>query len=116
MIIVEGILLLAVPEVRELFDLKIFVHTDDDIRVLRRMERDIYERSRDFESIKEQYLATVKPMHDLFVEPSKQFADVIIPKGGRNEVALNLLIAKLNEYFALYPPTPDSDRICGQAH
>jgi uridine kinase len=95
-ILVEGILLLAIPEIRELFDVKIFVHTDDDIRMLRRIERDIKERGRSFDSVKEQYLKTVKPMHDLFVEPSKQYADIIVPKGGHNEVAVNLLIAKLN--------------------
>ncbi len=96
LIIVEGILLFAAPEVRDLFDMKIYVDTDDDIRVLRRIERDIKERARDFESVKEQYLVTVKPMHDAFVEPSKQYADIIVPKGGRNQVALSLILAKLN--------------------
>lgn len=96
-IIVEGILLFAVPEVSELFDLKIFVDADDDIRFLRRMERDIHERSRTIAQVKEQYLHTVKPMHDAFVAPSKQHADVIIPKGGYNEVALGMILAKINE-------------------
>lgn len=100
LIIVEGILLFAAPEVRDLFDVKIYVDTDDDIRVLRRIERDIKERSRDFESVKNQYIATVKPMHDAFVEPSKQYADIIIPRGGRNQVALSLILAKLKEDLA----------------
>jgi uridine kinase len=98
-VIVEGILLFAVPEIRELCDMKIFVDTDDDIRLLRRIERDIKERSRDLVSVKEQYLATVKPMHDLFVEPSKEFADLIIPRGGHNAVALEMILSQLKESF-----------------
>ncbi len=82
-ILVEGILLYAVSEVRELFDLKIFIDTDDDIRILRRLERDIQERGRDFNSVKNQYLTTVKPMHSKFVEPTKVQADVVI--WGTNE-------------------------------
>lgn len=97
-ILVEGILLLAAPEIRDLLDIKIFVDTDDDVRVLRRIERDMKERSRDFNSVKEQYLRTVKPMHDAFVEPSKKYADVIIPEGGHNEVALSLIFAKLSQF------------------
>jgi len=96
-IIVEGILLFAVPEVRNLFDIKIFVDTDDDVRLLRRIERDIRERSRDFISIRDQYLNTVKPMHDAFVEPSKKHADLIIPKGGENQTALSVIVSKLKE-------------------
>ncbi len=96
-ILVEGILLLASPEVRDLFDIKIFVDTDDDVRILRRIERDMKERSRDFASIRNQYLETVKPMHDTFVEPSKKYADVIIPEGGHNQVAMSLILAKLNQ-------------------
>lgn len=87
-VLVEGILLLAAPELRDLFDIKIFVDTNDDVRVLRRIERDMKERSRDFESIKEQYLTTVKPMHDAFVAPSKKYADVIFPEGGVETVSL----------------------------
>jgi len=94
-IIVEGILLFAVPEVRDLLDLKIFVDTDGDIRVLRRLERDINERGRDFSGVKAQYLSTVKPMHDAFVEPSKKFADIIVPAHSDNEIALSLVLAKL---------------------
>lgn len=96
-IIVEGILLFAVPEVRNLFDIKLFVDTDDDVRLLRRIERDIHERSRSLTSVRDQYLATVKPMHDAFVEPSKQHADLIVPQGGENVTALSLIISKLRE-------------------
>lgn len=98
-VLVEGTLLLAVPEVRDLFDIKIFVDIDDDIRILRRIERDMKERSRDFNSIKEQYLQTVKPMHNAFVEPSKKYADVIFLEGGHNQVqiATSLILAKLRE-------------------
>lgn len=96
-VLVEGILLLAAPEVRDLFDIKIFVDTDDDIRVLRRIERDIQERSRDFVGVKEQYLKTVKPMHHIFVEPSKKYADIIVPGEEHNQVAIDLVLAKLRE-------------------
>ena len=78
LILVEGILLLAVPEVKDVFDLRIFIDTDDDIRILRRLERDLLERDRDFNSVKTQYLSTVKPMHNQFVEPSKNQADVVV--------------------------------------
>jgi uridine kinase len=92
-IIVEGILLLAMSEIRELFDLKIFIDADDDIRLLRRIERDITERGREFSSVKAQYLSTVKPMHLQFVEPSKGFADVIIPGVGDNSAAMGLILS-----------------------
>jgi uridine kinase len=92
-ILVEGILLFAVPEIRELCDLKVFVETDDDIRLLRRIERDMKERARDFSSIRDQYMTTVKPMHDAFVEPSKRFADVIIPTLVRNTNGVALIIS-----------------------
>ena len=102
LIIVEGILLFALEELRDLFDLKIFVDTDDDIRVIRRIERDMHERARDFPSIQKQYLATVKPMHDAFVEPTKQYADVIVPRGGDNLIALDMNVAKLRmDLFSL---------------
>ncbi len=97
LIIVEGILLFAADEVRDLFDLKIFVDTDSDTRVLRRIERDIRERGRDFAGVQAQYLETVKPMHDAFVEPSKKYADVIIPEGGHNETALKMIYSRLRE-------------------
>ncbi|MBX9923953.1 MAG: uridine kinase [Rhabdochlamydiaceae bacterium] len=96
-VIVEGILLFATDEVRDLFDIKIFVETDDDVRVLRRIERDMKERSRDFNSVKEQYLNTVKPMHTAFVEPSKKYADIVILEGGRNLVAIDLIVSKLKD-------------------
>lgn len=96
-VLVEGILLLAVPEIRDLFDIKIFVDTDEDIRALRRIDRDIKERGRDFNGVVEQYVKTVKPMHDAFVEPSKKHADIIIPGENHTEVALNLILAKLRE-------------------
>ena len=92
LIIVEGILLLAVPSVQEIFDLKIFIDTDDDVRILRRLERDLLERGRDFDSVKTQYLSTVKPMHNQFVEPSKNQADVVIWGVNENfEVATGLI-------------------------
>lgn len=99
-VIIEGILLLAVPEIRELLDLKIYVDNQDDIRLLRRVERDIRERGRDFDSIKEQYTKTVKPMHTAFVEPSKWFADLIIPTVYDNGVAINSLLTTLRANMA----------------
>ena len=98
-IIVEGILIFAVPEIRELFDIKIFVDTDADEMLLRRMERDIKERGRTFESVRDQYLSTVKPMYLEFAEPSKRYSDVIIPRGGENKVAINMVIAKMKRYL-----------------
>jgi uridine kinase len=98
-IIVEGILIFAVPEIRELFDVKIFVDTDADEMLLRRIERDIKERGRTFDSVKMQYLTTVKPMYLEFAEPSKRYADIIIPRGGENKIAINMVIAKLKRYL-----------------
>lgn len=98
-IIVEGILIFAVPEIRELFDVKIFVDTDADEMLLRRIERDINERGRTFDSVKTQYLTTVKPMYLEFAEPSKRYADIIIPRGGENKIAINMIIAKLKRYL-----------------
>lgn len=98
-IIVEGILIFAIPEIRELFDVKIFVDTDADEMILRRIERDMNERGRSFESVKNQYLNTVKPMYLEFCEPSKRYADVIIPRGGENEVAINMVISNLKTYL-----------------
>lgn len=94
-IIVEGILILAVEKIRNLLDMKIFVDTDDDIRLLRRMERDINERGRSFESVKNQYIATVKPMHLEFVEPSKRYADLIIPRGKDNKIGIKMVSSRL---------------------
>ncbi|MDT8897388.1 uridine kinase [Thermanaerothrix sp. 4228-RoL] len=94
-IIVEGILIFAEPALRELFDVKIFVDTDPDIRFIRRLQRDITERGRTTESVIKQYLTTVRPMHLDFVEPSKRYADVIIPEGGMNTVALDMVISRI---------------------
>lgn len=98
-IIVEGILIFAVPEIRELLDVKIFVDTDADEMVLRRIERDMNERGRSFESVKNQYLTTVKPMFLEFCEPSKRYADVIIPRGGENKVAIDMIVSNLKGYL-----------------
>ena len=98
-IIVEGILVLAMEKIRSLFDTKIFVDTDDDERLLRRIERDLNERARSFESIKNQYIDTVKPMHLEFVEPSKRYADVIIPRGKDNKVGINMVASRLRYLF-----------------
>jgi uridine kinase len=89
---VDGILILAIPEIRDLFDLKVFVDTEADLRILRRIRRDMTERGRTLDSVIEQYQTTVKPMHDEFVEPSKKYADIIIPEGGRNEKAMAMLL------------------------
>jgi uridine kinase len=94
-ILVEGILIFAEPVLRELFDVKLFVDTDADIRFIRRLERDISERGRTTESVIRQYLTTVRPMHLEFVEPSKRYADVIIPEGGLNTVAMDMVVARL---------------------
>ena len=94
-LIVEGILIFAEPELRKLFDLKIYVDTDADIRFIRRLRRDIEERGRTTESVISQYLGTVRPMHLEFVEPSKRYASVIIPEGGYNRVALDLIVARI---------------------
>lgn len=94
-ILVEGILIFAEPELRRLFDVKIFVDTDSDLRFIRRLQRDIVERGRSPESVIEQYLKTVRPMHLEFVEISKRYADVIIPEGGFNTVALDMVVARI---------------------
>jgi uridine kinase len=94
-ILVEGILVLVEPELRKLFDVKLYVDSDADVRFIRRLRRDIEERGRTVESVCEQYLATVRPMHLEFVEPSKRYADVIIPEGGFNEVAIEMVAARL---------------------
>jgi uridine kinase len=94
-IIVEGILILADAALRAQMDVRVFVDTDDDIRFIRRLRRDVNERGRTLDSVVEQYLSTVKPMHLEFVEPSKRYADLIIPQGGHNDVAIDLLLAHL---------------------
>jgi uridine kinase len=94
-ILVEGILLFTEPELRKMFDVKIFVDTDADLRFIRRLERDITERGRTTASVIEQYIHTVRPMHLEFVEPSKRYADVIIPEGGFNAAALDMVVARI---------------------
>lgn len=97
-IVVEGILIFAEPELRERLDIKLFVDTDADVRILRRIVRDVRDRGRDLESIVTQYLTTVKPMHEMFVEPSKRYADIIIPEGGHNQVALDFVMERIRAY------------------
>lgn len=92
-IVLEGLLVLADQHVRDLLDIKVFVDTDPDVRILRRVLRDIQERGRSIQSIYDQYLETVKPMHEAFIEPSKKYADLIIPEGGHNQVGIQLLSA-----------------------
>ena len=94
-IIVEGILIFADAALRDLMDIKIFVDTDADVRILRRVLRDVKERERTLDSVVSQYLTTVKPMHEAFVEPSKKYADIIVPQGGRNQVALDMLVERI---------------------
>jgi uridine kinase len=96
-IIVEGILIFVEKELREAMDIKIYVDTDADERLLRRLRRDLIERGRSIEAVMHQYVTTVKPMHLEFVEPSKHWADVIIPKGGENEVAIDMVVTKIKE-------------------
>ncbi len=94
-ILVEGILIFAIPDLLPYFDVKIFVDTDADIRFIRRLQRDIYKRGRTTEYVVEQYLATVRPMHLKFVEPSRRYADVIVPEGGHNAVAMDMIVARI---------------------
>lgn len=94
-IVVEGILLFGVPQLRELFDLRIFVETDDDIRLLRRIKRDVLDRGRDLQSIESQYYGTVRPMHQLHVVPSRQHAHLIVPEGGENTHAVEVIVGRL---------------------
>ena len=94
-IIVDGILVLADQRLRDLLDMKIFVDTDADIRFIRRLRRDMRDRGRSLESVVDQYMDTVRPMHRAFVEGSRAFADIIIPEGGRNQVAIDLLVSRL---------------------
>ncbi|MFL6230857.1 MAG: uridine kinase [Pyrinomonadaceae bacterium] len=98
--ILEGILIFGEPRLLSEMDVKVFVDTPDDIRFIRRLRRDIVERGRTMDSVIEQYLASVRPMHQQFVEPSKRFADVIIPEGGHNQVSIDLLSGKIRERLA----------------
>lgn len=98
-ILIEGILIFAVKELRDLMDMKIFVDTDADIRFMRRLQRDIEERGRSVTSVCDQYINVVRPMHEAFVEPSKRFADIIVPHGGRNHAALDMVAAKIRTHM-----------------
>ena len=100
-IVLEGILIFAEPSLCELMDIKVFVDTDADVRILRRILRDVKERERSLDSVISQYLTTVKPMHEQFVEPSKRRADIIIPEGGENEVALQMLIERVSRHLCM---------------
>lgn len=102
-LIVEGILIFADAGLRKLMDIKVFVDTDDDTRVIRRLQRDVAERGRTMDSVIEQYLTTVKPMHLEFVEPSKRYADLIVPVGGHNAVAVDLLLSLIRSVTGAAP-------------
>lgn len=100
-VVVEGILVLYEPRLRERFDLRIYIDTDADLRLIRRLQRDVVERGRTPDSIIQQYLDTVRPAHDQFIEPSKRHADVIFPQGGLNEPALDVVLARVRELVSL---------------
>ena len=95
-IIVEGILILEDARLRDLMDIKVYVDTDDDIRIIRRIKRDMEERGRTLDSVIQQYLSVVKPMYHQFIEPTKKYADLIIPEGGQNQVAIDLMTTKIS--------------------
>lgn len=99
-VIVEGILIFQNKELRDLLDIKIFVETDADVRILRRALRDVEERGRSLESVVNQYLTTVKPMHEQFVEPTRKFADIIVLEGGHNLVALDMIMQRIANHIA----------------
>jgi uridine kinase len=99
-IVIDGILLLVDPRVRELCDVKVFVDADADIRLIRRLRRDMRARGRPLNEILDQYLSTVQPMHMQFVEPSKRYADIIVPRGGHNAVAIEMIVAKISRRLA----------------
>jgi uridine kinase len=103
LVILEGILILAEEPLRRLMDIKLFIDTDSDVRILRRLERDIHARGRSFDSVQRQYLDSVRPMHLEFVEPSKRYADLIIPEGAENDVALEAVVARIQ---AMLGPSP----------
>ena len=94
-IIVEGILVLEDVELRNLMDIKLYVDTDADLRIIRRIMRDINERGRTVDSVVDQYLSVVRPMHNQFIEPTKKYADIIVPEGGHNKVAIDLMVTKI---------------------
>lgn len=98
-VVVEGILTLAIPSLRDELDLRVFVDTDADIRLMRRIRRDIEQRGRSFASVRQQYYDTVRPMHMAFVEPSKRFANVIVPEGGENKIAIDVLVGRVRHFL-----------------
>jgi len=98
-IIVEGILIFTDKQLRELMDIRIFVDTDADVRLCRRIKRDVNKRGRTLESVLEQYQNTVKPMHEMYVEPSKKYADIVVPEGGKNLVALDLIMGRIKRHL-----------------
>ncbi|MCM0648760.1 uridine kinase [Clostridium swellfunianum] len=98
-VIVEGILILQEPEIRDLLDIKIYVDTDADVRIIRRLIRDINERGRTVDSVINQYLNVVRPMHLQFTEPTKRYADIIIPEGGHNKVAIDIIVANIKQFL-----------------
>lgn len=98
-IIVEGIMIFVDPDLRNLMDIKIFVDTDADIRLCRRIKRDVTKRGRSLDSVLEQYQATVKPMHEKYVEPSKKHANLVVPEGGKNQVALDMIIGRIRRHL-----------------
>lgn len=100
-IILEGIMILVEAEIRKMMDIKLFVDTDADVRIIRRIKRDIKERGRTIDSVIEQYTNVVRPMHLEFVEPTKRYADIIIPEGGYNKVAVDIMIAKVKEIVTI---------------
>jgi len=106
-LILEGILVLVEEPLRRLMDIKLFIDTDADVRILRRLQRDLKERGRSFESVQRQYLGSVRPMHLEFVEPAKRYADLIVPEGAENEVALEAVVARIN---AMLRAEGDSER------
>ncbi len=103
-ILVDGILIFTKRNLREMMDIKVYVDTDPDVRFIRRLQRDIHERGRSLESVVSQYMDTVRPMHLKFVEPSKRYADVIIPNGGLNRVAMEMVVSRLRELL----PRPEN--------
>jgi uridine kinase len=110
-VLVEGILLFAEPEIRELLDFKVYVDTDPDVRLVRRIRRDMTERGRAVGDVLRQYMTTVRPMHLEFVEPSKRWADVIVPEGGENRVALGMVVARLEQLLGAGSPSADADLV-----
>ena len=99
-LIIDGILVLAEPKLRDLMDVKIYVDTDADVRILRRIKRDVNDRGRSLDSVINQYISTVKPMHEMYVEPSKKYADIIIPEGGYNLVAMEMIENRVKSFIS----------------